>query len=71
MEARDRSEGDLGPIDLSVARELRVTLPAGEALAEHRLLLRLQDADGRPLGSLPFLDLPAPVPESHDGDAFP
>lgn len=70
-EARDRSEGDLGPIDLSVARELHVTLPSEAALDEHRLLLRLQDTDGRPLGSLPFLDPPAPVPEGHAGDASP
>lgn len=71
IEAPDQSEGGLGPIDLSVARELHVTLPAEAALAEHRLLLQLQDSDGRPLGSLPFLDLPAPALESHAGDSPP
>ena len=70
--ALDRGEDSLtdgatgAPIDLSVARELQVTLPAGDTLADHRLLLRLHDTDGRPIGLLPFLDRTLPEPANAD-----
>jgi hypothetical protein len=71
-DALDRGEDSLtdgatgAPIDLSVARELRITLPPGEILADHRLLLRLHDSAGRPIGLLPFLDRIAPEPANAD-----
>jgi hypothetical protein len=66
MEGRDRSEqessggGFAPPIDLSVDRELHVSLRPGHSVTNHQLLLRLYDTDAGQFGSLPFLDPPTP-----------
>lgn len=70
MEGQDRvehesSDGSFAPpIDLSIARELHVSLRPGHSVTNHQLLLRLHDTEAGQFGSLPFLDLPTPRSEN-------
>jgi hypothetical protein len=68
----ESSDGSLvPPIDLSVVRELHITLRPEHSVANHQLLLRLYDTDARPCGSLPFLDLPTPQVDNDAAESAP
>ena len=77
MEGRNRCEHEspdgslVPPLDLSVVRELHITLRPEHSVKSQPLLLRLYDTDSCPCGSLPFLDLPTPQADNDTAESAP